>query len=59
MKKYVSSVDTQMQKLKAQSALIRSTPMPADEKRKMLDEITKIQNNLTNGVQLIRKMARP
>ena len=59
MKKYVSSVDTQMQKLNAQSALIRSTPMPADEKRKMLDEITKIQNNLTNGVQLIRKMAQP
>jgi predicted transcriptional regulator len=59
MKKYVSSVDTQMQKLNAQAALIRSTPMPADEKRKMLDEITKIQNELTNGVQLMRKMARP
>jgi hypothetical protein len=48
-----------MQKLNAQAAMIRSTPMPADEKRKMLDEITKIQNELTNEVQLMKKMARP
>jgi len=59
VKKYVSSVDKQMQKLSAQAAMIRSTPMPADEKRKMLDEITKIQNELTNEVQLMKKMARP
>jgi len=58
-KKYVASVDRQMQKLSAQAAMIRSTPMPADEKRKMLDEITQIQNQLTNEVQLMRKMARP
>jgi len=59
VKKYVSSVDKQMQKLSARAAMIRSTPMPADEKRKMLDEITKIQNELTNEVQLMKKMARP
>jgi hypothetical protein len=58
-KKYVASVDKQMQKLSAQAAMIRSTPMPADEKRQMLDEITKIQNELTNEVQLMRKMTRP
>jgi hypothetical protein len=58
-KQYVSSVDKQMQKLNAQAAMIRSTPMPADEKRKMLDEIAKVQNELTNEVQLMRKMARP
>lgn len=59
MRGYVSSVDKQMQKLSAQAAMIRSTPMPADEKRKMLDEVTRIQNDLTNEIQLIRKMARP
>lgn len=59
MKGYVSSVDKQMQKLSAQAAMIRSTPMPADEKRKMLDEVTRLQNDLTNEIQLIRKMARP
>jgi hypothetical protein len=59
MRSYVSSVDKQMQRLSAQAAMVRSTPMPADEKRKMLDEITRIQNELTNEIQLIKKMARP
>lgn len=59
MRGYVSSVDKQMQKLSAQAAMIRSTPMPAEEKRKMLDEVTRLQNDLTNEIQLIRKMARP
>ena len=59
VKNYVASVDKQMQKLSAQAAMVRSTPMPADEKRKMLDEITKIQNQLTNEVQLMKKIARP
>jgi hypothetical protein len=59
MKKYVSSVDKQMQKLTSQAAMIRSTPMPADEKRQMLNEITKIQNELTNEIQVMKMMARP
>jgi hypothetical protein len=59
VKKYVSSVDTQMLKLNAQAAMIRSTPMPADEKRKMLDEVAKTQDMLTSSVQLMRKMAQP
>jgi hypothetical protein len=59
MRSYISSVDKQMQKLSAQAAMIRSTPMPADEKRKMLDEVTRLQNDLTNEIQFIKKMARP
>jgi predicted transcriptional regulator len=59
MRSYISSVDKQMQKLSAQAAMIRSTPMPAEEKRKMLDEVTRLQNDLTNEIQFIKKMARP
>jgi hypothetical protein len=59
MKNYISVVDKHMQKLNAEAAMIRSTPMPADQKRKMLDEITDAQNELTSEIQLMRKMARP
>ena len=59
MKNYISVVDKHMQKLNSEAAMIRSTPMPADQKRKMLDEITAAQNELTSEVQLMRKMARP
>ena len=59
MKGYISSVDKQMQKLNAQAAMIRSTPMSASDKREMLDEITRLQNQLTNEVQFMRKMSRP
>jgi len=59
MRGYISSVDKQMQKLSAQAAMIRSTPMPAAQKRKMLDEITDAQNELTSEIQVMRKMSRP
>jgi hypothetical protein len=59
LKRYISVVDRHMQKLNAEAAMIRSTPMPAAQKRKMLDEITDAQNELTSEIQVMRKMSRP
>jgi hypothetical protein len=57
-KKYVAGMDKQMTKLQDQANMIRSSNMPADEKRDALLEITQIQNEMTKDIRQIKKMSK-
>jgi len=52
----VSSINQQMTNLNGYAKQIRASDMKADEKRDMLLEITKAQNNLANDIRMIRKI---
>ena len=52
---YINNLDQKMQRLNSQAAQIRSSAIPADEKRDTLLEITKAQNALLDEIQTVKK----
>ena len=58
LRKYVAGLDKQMTKLQDEANMIRSSGMPATEKRDALLEITQIQNELTSDIREIKKMSK-
>ncbi len=56
---FMNNLNKQMDDLQKQANLIRAAPIPADEKRDMLAEITKAQNLLVNDIRQIRNIIKP
>lgn len=57
-KKYVAGLDKKMNKLQDEANMIRSSGMPAKEKRDALLEITQIQNELVSDIKQIKRLAK-
>jgi len=57
-KQYISDMDKQMNALQDESIMIRSSGMPAKEKRDALLDITRIQNEMLSDIRQIKKMAK-
>ena len=57
-KQYISDMDQQMNSLQDESIMIRSSGMPAKEKRDALLDITRIQNEMLSDIRQIKKMAK-
>ena len=56
---FMNNLNKQMDDLQRQANMIRSAPIPADEKQEMLREITKAQNLLVNDIRQIRNILKP
>jgi hypothetical protein len=56
--KYISNIDKQMKSLQDEAIMIRSSGMPAKEKRDALLEITQIQNEMVEDIRQIKRMAK-
>ena len=56
---FMNNLNKQMDDLQKQANMIRSAPIPADEKQEMLREITKAQNLLVNDIRQIRNILKP
>jgi hypothetical protein len=56
---FMNNLNKQMDDLQKQANMIRAAPIPADEKRDMLSEITKAQNLLVNNIRQIRNIIKP
>jgi len=55
----VNSLNKQMQDLQDQASMVRTAPIPPDQKRDILLEISKAQNLLVNDIRAIRKIIQP
>jgi hypothetical protein len=55
----VNSLNKQMQNLQDQASMVRTAPIPPDQKREILLEISKAQNLLVNDIRAIRKIIQP
>jgi hypothetical protein len=55
----VNNLNKQMQDLQDQASMVRTAPIPPDQKRDILLEITKAQNLLVNDIRAIRKIIQP
>jgi hypothetical protein len=55
----VNSLNKQMQNLQDQASMVRTSPIPPDQKREILLEISKAQNLLVNDIRAIRKIIQP
>jgi hypothetical protein len=58
IRSYMSSLNQTMKSLSDRATLIRASDMSGEQKRDMLLEITKQQNELTNNIKAVAKMAR-
>ena len=58
-REFMNNLNKQMDDLQRQANMIRSAPIPADEKQEMLREITKAQNLLVNDIRQIRNILKP
>ena len=56
---FMNNLNKQMDDLQKQANMIKTAPIPADEKRDMLKEITKAQNLLVNDIRQIRNLIKP
>ena len=56
---FMNNLNKQMDDLQKQANMIKAAPIPADEKRDMLKEITKAQNLLVNDIRQIRNLIKP
>ena len=56
---FINGLNKQVQDLQDQANMVRSAPIPPDQKREMLLEITKAQNLLVNDIRAVRKIIRP
>jgi hypothetical protein len=55
-KSYVNGIEAEMKKFREARKMVQSAEMSADEKRNILTEIGRAENNMTENIQTVKKM---